>query len=43
MGKRKRHAPDEIIRKVREVEKLQAEGLTIGQICQKLETTEQTL
>jgi hypothetical protein len=42
MGKRKRPTPDEIIRKLREAEKLQAEGLRIGQIGQKLETTEQT-
>jgi len=42
MGKRKRHTPDEIIRKLREAEKLQGEGLSIGQVCQKLETTEQT-
>lgn len=42
MGKRKRHTPDEIIRKLREAERLQGEGLSIAQICQKLETTEQT-
>ena len=42
MGKRKRHTPDEIIRKLREAEKLQAEGLTIAQVCQQLGTTEQT-
>jgi transposase-like protein len=42
MGKRKRRTPDEIIRKLREAEKLRAEGLPIGQICQRLETTEQT-
>lgn len=42
MAKRKRHTPDEIIRKLREAEKLQAEGQSIAQVCQKLETTEQT-
>jgi len=43
MGRRKRHTPEEIIRKLREAERLQAEGLTIAQVCQQLETTEQTL
>ena len=42
MGKRKRHTPEEIIRKLREAERLQGEGLTIAEICQRLETTEQT-
>ena len=42
MARRKRHTPDEIIRKLRDAERLQAEGLTIAQVCQRLETTEQT-
>jgi putative transposase len=42
MAKRKRHTPDEIIRKLREAEKWQAEGLAMGQICQRLEVTEAT-
>jgi len=43
MAKRKRHTPDEIIRKLREAEKWQAEGLLMGQVCQRLEVTEATL
>lgn len=42
MAKRKRHTPDEIIPKLREAERLQAEGQSIAQVCQRLETTEQT-
>jgi transposase-like protein len=41
-GKTEAPHSDEIIRKLREAEKLQAEGLTISQICQNLESTEQT-
>ncbi len=39
---RKRHTPEQIIRKLREAEAEPAAGLTIGRICQKLEVTEQT-
>jgi hypothetical protein len=42
MGKWKRHTPDKINRKLREAERLLGDGLRIGQICQNLETTEQT-
>lgn len=42
MGRRKRHTPEEIIRKLREAERLKAEGATIAQICQQLGTSEQT-
>lgn len=39
---RKRHTPEQIIRKLREAEAELAAGLTIGQICQKLGVSEQT-
>jgi len=41
--KRKKHGPEEIIRKVREAEALEAAGQTVGQVCQKLEVSEGTL
>ena len=41
--KRKRHGTDEIIRKLREAEALEAQGQSAGQVCQKLEISEQTL
>lgn len=41
--KRKRHGTDEVIRKLREAEALEAQGQTIGQVCQRLEISEQTL
>jgi putative transposase len=41
--KRKRHGTDEIIRKLREAEGLEAQGQTVGQVCQRLEISEQTL
>ncbi len=40
--KRKRHEPEQIIRKLREAEGLKAQGLAVAQVCQKLEVTEQT-
>jgi len=40
--KRKRHSPDQIIRKLREAEGHLSGGMTIGQACQKLEISEQT-
>ena len=39
---RKRHTPEQIIRKLREAEAELAAGRTIGQICQKLGVTEAT-
>jgi transposase-like protein len=39
---RKRHSPEQIIRKLRQAEAELAAGLTVGQICQKLEIAEQT-
>jgi putative transposase len=41
--KRKRHGPEEIIRKLREAEALEAAGQSAGQVCQKLEISEGTL
>jgi putative transposase len=39
----KKHTPEQIVKKLREAEKLRAEGLTIGQAARKLGVTEQTL
>lgn len=41
--KRKRHSTEQIIRKLREAEAMEASGQTIAQVCQKLEISEQTL
>jgi putative transposase len=41
--KRKRHTSEQIIRKLREAEAMEASGQTIGQACQRLEISEQTL
>jgi transposase-like protein len=41
MGKRK-YKPEEIIRKLREAEVLLGQGATIGEVCRKIEVTEQT-
>ncbi|MFQ5668826.1 MAG: IS3 family transposase [Candidatus Binatia bacterium] len=40
--KKKRHTPEQIIRKLREAEGQLSAGMTIGQACQKLEISEQT-
>ena len=40
--KRKRHSPEQIIKKLREADVMLAGGKTIGQVCQALETSEQT-
>ena len=40
--KKKRHSPDQIIRKLREAEGHLWTGTTIAQACQKLEISEQT-
>ncbi len=40
--KKKRHSPEQVIRKLRDAEGHLAAGLTIGQVCQKLEISEQT-
>ncbi|MBS3996309.1 MAG: transposase [Hydrogenophaga sp.] len=39
---RRRHTPEQIIRKLREAEKLLAEGATIPQVAKQLEISEQT-
>ena len=41
--KRKRHTPEQIIRKLREADAMLAAGKTIGQMVQALEISEQTL
>jgi putative transposase len=40
--KRKRHSPEQIIKKLREADAMLAGGKTIGQACQTLEVSEQT-
>ena len=40
--KNKRHTPEQIIRKLREAEGYLSNGMTIAQICQRLEVSEQT-
>jgi len=40
--KRKRHHPEQIIRKLRGADAMLASGKTIGQACQALEISEQT-
>jgi putative transposase len=40
--KRKRHTPEQIIRKLREADTMLSAGSTIAQLCQKLEVSEQT-
>ena len=37
--KRKRHTPDQVVRKLREAERMQAEGLKVPEICRKLEVS----
>ena len=40
--KRRRHTPEQIVRKLREVERLTAEGQTIAEAAKQLEISEQT-
>lgn len=40
--KRKRHSPEQIIKKLRDADAMFASGKTIGQACQALEVSEQT-
>ncbi len=40
--KRKRHTPEQIVRKLREAERIKAEGLSLEQVYQRLEVSEQT-
>jgi putative transposase len=39
---RRRHTPEQIIRKLREAERLQAEGADISAVARQLEVSEQT-
>jgi len=41
--KRKRHGTDEVIRKLREAEAMEAAGASRAEVLQKLEVSEQTL
>ena len=40
--KRKKHTPEQIIKKLRDADAMLAAGKTIGQVCQSLEISEQT-
>ena len=40
--KGKRHGPDQIITKLREADAMLGAGASIGQVCQRLEVSEQT-
>jgi putative transposase len=40
--KRRRHTPEQIVRKLREAERLQAEGADIATVARHLEISEQT-
>ena len=42
MSKRQRHTADEIIRKLREAERLQSEGRSVSEIARSLGVSEQT-
>ncbi len=41
-GRRKRHSPEQIVRKLRDADAMLAAGRTIGEVCQALETSEAT-
>jgi transposase-like protein len=41
--RKKRHSPEQIIRKLRDADAMLAVGRTIGEVCQALEVSEQTL
>ncbi len=40
--RRKRHSPEQIIAKLREADVMLTSGASIGQVCQRLEVSEQT-
>jgi putative transposase len=40
--KRRRHTPEQVIRKLREADRLLGEGKTIADVCRHLEVSEQT-
>ena len=39
---RKRHSPEQVITKLREADAMLASGASIGQVCQRLQVSEQT-
>ena len=41
--RRKRHSPEQIVRKLREADGMLATGQSVGQVCQALEISEATL
>ena len=44
MGRaRRRHTPEQVIRKLREADRLLGEGLEVGAVAKQLEVSEQTL
>jgi transposase-like protein len=40
--KRRRHTPEQIVRKLREADRLLAEGTAVPEVCKTLEVSEQT-
>ncbi|MFH1109340.1 MAG: transposase [Planctomycetota bacterium] len=40
--KHKRHSPEQVIRKLREADRMLSEGRTIAEVCQQLEIVEAT-
>jgi transposase-like protein len=40
--KRRRHTPEQIVRKLREADRLLAEGTAVPEVCKALEVSEQT-
>jgi transposase-like protein len=42
MGKQKRHNPEQVIAKLREADVELAKGVSVGQVCRKLEVSEHT-
>ncbi len=43
MGRRRRHTPEQVIRKLREADRLLGEGLLSPEVAKQLEVSEQTL
>ena len=41
--RRRRHTPEQVIRKLREADRLLGEGRDVGQVAKQLEVSEQTL
>ena len=42
MARRRRHTPEQIIRKLREADRLLSEGADVAQVARQLEVSEQT-